>query len=451
MKDSPNSRACSSSDHVQRIRRLIPKAVLLPTPANKKGTNVKNWPSISFEQTQCLHFRVDYGYKSALYHDEIGKAGIAVSLGRVSEGLCTIDFDTPDMAEKFFQLNPTLRETMRTCRVRGENVWFIIKGAYPRSTTLKSNAGQVGEWRADGNLTMIYGLVRDERKRETFPTAYRFISEQPPLVIEYSEIIWPPRIIPPAIEEQLILENNSSANLTIPFVCNPASLNSCTAALLYNKQAGPADWLKIHSEASKSLSEESPTLKKLYDRYIEPRFRATPGGRNEFVISSAPFLCHTVGLSVALRLMMHFYLINRRHFKATPNEHQQSCVAALKGAIKTFFLSLSDEERAVYAALERPLEQDLFRINRDLALYHSAKGGASEYFLSHDHAGERAGVEAMQAWRVQTKFVDCGLIQMGQCGQKPQKGLRSKQATSWRWLLSIKNDATASATPRDSV
>ena len=98
-------------------------------------------------------------------------ANIGVLLGN---GRGTIDMDRDDIVEPFLNLNPSLRETLRSRRKRGCNLWVRIKGDYPKSCKLKTRSGEAwGEWRADGNQTVIYGEAIDRRKGETEPTAYR--------------------------------------------------------------------------------------------------------------------------------------------------------------------------------------------------------------------------------------------------------------------------------------
>jgi hypothetical protein len=299
----------ASLNIVQDLRELISYAVLLPTPPNTKAPRFKDWQNVTFEQTQDATFRISYGYRTAAYSEELSKGGIAILLGKASGGLCSIDFDDAELAEKFLHLNPRLRETMRTCRVRGQNIWLRMTGPYPRFTVLKRKVGEkythIGEWRSE-LCTMIHGRVMDTKKGEAVPTAYRFLNKAAPLEVDYAEIIWPAEIIPPSIEEQLWFTDETSNALTIPFGCVPAFLPSCLPSLLYNKRVGAAECLKISREADKALTERHPAVKKMYDRYIEPRFRGSPGSRNEFVRESAPFLCNTVGTSVGLELMMHY-------------------------------------------------------------------------------------------------------------------------------------------------
>ena len=64
-----------------------------------------------------------------------------------------------------------------------------IKGDYPKSCKLKTRSGEDwGEWRADGNQTVIYGEAIDRKKGETKPTAYKIINRVKPIELAFDEI-----------------------------------------------------------------------------------------------------------------------------------------------------------------------------------------------------------------------------------------------------------------------
>jgi bifunctional DNA primase/polymerase-like protein len=130
------------------------------------------------------------------YLAKLEKAGnIGVALGAVSNGLVTIDIDDDDRVEPFLEANPLLKDTLRTTAHRGCNIWVRCVGEYPRACKLKDQFGnEVGEWRADGNQTIIAG---------THPSgcAYRFVAEKPVITIDYKAMIWPEDILPPHATE----------------------------------------------------------------------------------------------------------------------------------------------------------------------------------------------------------------------------------------------------------
>ena len=125
-------------------------------------------------------------YLGSLNH---GK-NIGVSLGRVSGGLCTMDIDRDELFEDLLALNPGFRESLISrSDSRGGNVWLRIKGEYPRSGKLRIDGEDVGEWRATGNQTVIFGQ---------HPSGSQYSdNDKRPIEIEFSGIRWPERMTLP--------------------------------------------------------------------------------------------------------------------------------------------------------------------------------------------------------------------------------------------------------------
>ncbi len=164
------------------IELLGNDVVLLSVPYPKKGSRDNEWSRFTIEKM------ADPDYRKSLYGENI-----AVSLGDVSGGLCTIDVDDDVFAEEFLKLNPRLRDTLRTKRVSGFNAWVRIRGERPRKTYYIETKTDVdwGEWRDNGGCTMIHGEAIDTKKGETEPTAYRYLNRVPPIEIEFNQIVWP--------------------------------------------------------------------------------------------------------------------------------------------------------------------------------------------------------------------------------------------------------------------
>jgi hypothetical protein len=169
-----------SSDRILRIRRLIGPAVLLPWPTGSKGDRRK-WGHLQLTNMD-----------ETAYRDKLQKAGnIGVVLGKVSNGLVTIDLDQNSYVDIFVAANPLLSETLRTRGRRGCNIWLRCGCEYPRSRKIKNELGaEIGEWRADGNQTIISGT-------HPYGMPYRFVVEQPVTTISYDAITWPKGILPP--------------------------------------------------------------------------------------------------------------------------------------------------------------------------------------------------------------------------------------------------------------
>ena len=104
-----------------------------------------------------------------------------------------------------------LRATLRSRRKRGCNFWVRIRGDYPKSCRLKARSGQDwGEWRADGNQTVIHGEAIDRKKGETEPTAYKLEHRARPIELAFDEIKWPDELVLPWQNEPLATGNGQS-------------------------------------------------------------------------------------------------------------------------------------------------------------------------------------------------------------------------------------------------
>jgi phage/plasmid-associated DNA primase len=187
-----DSRTRELQPQVDELRAMLgDDVVLLWIPPGKKGPTFKQWESTTLEQTR----KPDYLAKLN------GKNNIGVLLGR---GLITIDLDQDTAVEPFLERNPKLRSTLRTKRVRGCNLWARIKGKYPSACKLTTKDGvEWGEWRADGNQTVIYGEAIDRKKGEQKPTAYKIQHPGPLVEIAFEEVQWPDEVVRPWQKEEL--------------------------------------------------------------------------------------------------------------------------------------------------------------------------------------------------------------------------------------------------------
>jgi hypothetical protein len=162
--------------------------VLLPIKRGHKrpsGKEMQGWQNFT---TPRMH---EPEYLALLNHG----GNIGVLLGN---GLVTIDLDRDEAVEPFLCINPKLRETLTSRRVRGCNFWVRIKGPYPHSHPLKTRDGRdFGEWRAEGNQTVIYGEAIDRKKGETAPTVYKIEKHTAPRELPFDEIHWPDDVILP--------------------------------------------------------------------------------------------------------------------------------------------------------------------------------------------------------------------------------------------------------------
>jgi hypothetical protein len=176
--------AVGNIDRIQPLRKLLGDAVLLPWRSGSKGDRRK-W--------RHLHLR---DMNDDTHIARLERAGnIGVALGKVSGGLITIDLDEDGYVDGFLDANPLLTNTLRTRGSRGCNIWVRCSSGYPPSQKLRSSLGvELGEWRADGNQTIVAGI-------HPGGMAYEFLVENPVITMKYESIVWPDSILPPDATE----------------------------------------------------------------------------------------------------------------------------------------------------------------------------------------------------------------------------------------------------------
>jgi P4 family phage/plasmid primase-like protien len=160
---------------IGRVYQLLgPNAILLPVPKGCKGCVRPGWTKVTLGDSQTDRYQV-----------ELATADIAVLLGHAGDRICTIDCDGDERAEAFLAINPGLSGTLRTRGARGCNFWLRVEGEIPASCALKLGEVQVGEWRAKGNATKIWGTHPDTGKN------YEWIVAAAPATIRFDQIVWP--------------------------------------------------------------------------------------------------------------------------------------------------------------------------------------------------------------------------------------------------------------------
>ncbi len=359
--------------------------------------------------------------KDRVYLQSFAGKNIGVLLGKASGGLCTIDLDNDTDVEPFLARNPRLRDTTRTKRVRGCNLWVVIDGDFPPSTKLP-----FGEWRADGNQTVIYGRAIDKRKGETQPTEYRFLNEVPPIRIRFGKIVFPDGCFEKTAPKPAPIRLN-------PESCITTSLHSCISASLHNKADSVLANITAKREALESLAAKHPNLVRLYTEFIEPRFHAHAHARNDFIVESVPFLYRAVAAQFILELVGCFYDCNRVLFNDPREQHIQEAKAMLESVAKTYTESLNAGERRIYDALPGH-EQEAFRICRDLALLKEPERPPFTFFLSFNHLADRLGIFPPEAQRIMRQLEIYGLVKLLKKGTRRAAGVRGEAGT-YQWLI----------------
>ena len=107
------------------------------------------------------------------------ETNIAVYLGKASGGLCAIDCDADEDLAAFLAANPKLANTTHSRGSRGGMLWVRVAGEFPRSCK-----SERFEWRADGNLSTIYG-------RHPKGMDYQLVRDAAPVAVAFEDIVWP--------------------------------------------------------------------------------------------------------------------------------------------------------------------------------------------------------------------------------------------------------------------
>jgi hypothetical protein len=186
-----------------RIRNQLGPCVLLAIALGEKRPRTTGWQKLTLAD-------MTPGYLASLNYGQ----NIGVLLGGPSEGLCTIDADGDEYLKELLALNPGLHETLTSKGERGGNIWLRIRGPYPPSGRIKTLQGAgFGEWRADGNQTVIYG--RHPSGRDYSNNGKR------PLAIEFTEIIWPEHVLLPWKEKGPDIYDGLIHQYGQPYSVNP--------------------------------------------------------------------------------------------------------------------------------------------------------------------------------------------------------------------------------------
>ena len=137
----------AKTDIVNYVLGLFATLVLLVAwPRGKKGGPQK-WTQVTAQDMA-----------DPAYLQKLAEGNIGVIMGPASGGIGSLDIDDDAGAEEFLALNPDLRETLRTKGARGCNIWFYPDGEVPASCKLKRNGQAWGEWRWEGNQTIVWGV-----------------------------------------------------------------------------------------------------------------------------------------------------------------------------------------------------------------------------------------------------------------------------------------------------
>ena len=387
------------------------KAVLLPIKKGTKYPTIKKWQETTFTATQ--------GPSHQKKLDSHGNTGVL--LGHASEHLCTIDFDEDAALDDFLKLNPTLNQTLRTQGKRGANLWIILTGDYPKSHKFKNAIGEpAGEWRSDGNQTVIQGMHPDGMP-------YRMAVQAHPVRINYDEIQW----------GDLVLSSTCHRDDT-----DDTDYAEIQSIQTNNKKEGGSTLIEKEQHAKKALKKlkSNPDLHQLYLTYIRRKFTPRQGERNSQLVSMMTFLSRAVSRKRALELAEVFYAVNQDVFHDTKEQHMKEAESHLKATLLQWEGELTAEEKATLEGLPR-LQREAYRICRDLAHHENAQCPGGEFFLSCADLARRLGTDMKHAHRIFAQLEGMKIITISKKGTRHCKQSRGK-ATTYKWLPITKQPTT---------
>jgi len=121
-------------------------------------------------------------------------------------------------------------------------------------------------------------------------------------------------------------------------------------------------------------------------------------------------------------------------FKDPPDQHRYEAEKMLESVAASYRDSLKEIERKIYKALCE-VEQDAFRVLRDLALWPEAKREPFQFFMSCKQLGDRLQIDRRTAHRILWRFEeDYRLLKCVVKGKLWVPG-EKPQASVYRWLL----------------
>lgn len=395
-------------------------------PMRDKTPLLKNWPRLRSQD--CTN---DW----LLTQFNRGNENIGIVLGEPSSGLISIDFDAEEPLAEFLALNPMAVGTLRTKAVRGCNLWFRIKGEYPPLTILKKEDRIFAEWRSTGGLTVIAGI---------HPSGEHYISNnKSPLKINFNELKWPLGVEwkHPTSPNSSELLNAASLNSEYLNPCNTESLHNkpldCyshkTDSINLSSASAIADNIQGRNKSLDNFQKTHPSLFSLYEKLIEPKFKAMPHQRNAFLMQAVPYLYRVVGDELNMELVGLFHDANRGLFNDSKAQHMKEARAMLKGVADSYRKELNQGEQVVYLALKPP-QREAFRICRDLALRKDENSPDGRFFMSCNELASRLGKHPPQAYRLLGEFMSVGLLGLITKGQKRKPGMRA-MASEFEWKL----------------
>ena len=134
---------------------LIPCVLGSKTPRKDVTWSRYTQESLKADTKETVHYI--QRFKAAILEG----GNLAVKLGKESDGVLVVDFDTDDetVIGSFLRHNPEFNETLRTRGSRGCAFWYRATGYYPTGVfnIEVPEMGRVGELRCGNRLATVWG------------------------------------------------------------------------------------------------------------------------------------------------------------------------------------------------------------------------------------------------------------------------------------------------------
>lgn len=176
-------------------------------------------------------------------------------------------------------------------------------------------------------------------------------------------------------------------------------------------------------------------LDKLYCRWVEQRYAAVQGKRNNHLIQRVTFLSRAVGKKRVIDLERAFYDCNQDVFTDPLEQHLHETQEHLKNTIARWWEAVPvNEQEAIHGLPICYIEA--FRICRDLASTDTADSPRGEFFLADDDLSNRLGLPRGSHRKIFGGLESMGCLEMIQRGEKHTENKIGK-ATCYKWNWSL--------------
>jgi Family of unknown function (DUF5906)/Bifunctional DNA primase/polymerase, N-terminal len=230
------------NEAVIKIHRLIgSNVVLLNVPHKKKSPSLRGWQKL--QVADC----------TPEYLERL-KENIGVRLGDASGGLYAIDIDNDNCFSEFIKLNPLLEDTLHSHARRGGQIFVRIKGEAIKPGVIKAEGAAVGEWRGNGNQSIIHGI---------HPEGMAYNNNGKAVIeITLEDLNWPDGWVPPWEKKQSSLKTDPRGEKDNTGIRDALDLRAVKGMLWSIPKERPDRdlWMKVAASVRNSLGNDAVAI-----------------------------------------------------------------------------------------------------------------------------------------------------------------------------------------------